>query len=264
MNFVKWVLIDQTKGATTQDGSKLSPKVLANIADAVKQQLNGEYAKEYGAQIDIRVGANEKDIQPGEWAYGFVSELPDAPGASAYHDIHGNGVPFSLCAVKTCQDLYGPNGISVDASHEILETAGDIGANIYSDDKKGTLHAYEMCDAVEMQTYPKTCKDGTIVHVSNWLMRAWFIPGAAGPHEYMTSAGLPGAVKPPGPLQTAKGKGGNYQIVCAATPTHQIHAAGGKQVATEAHIEGTRKKGPEPNWSSRAARRLGLRPANLK
>jgi hypothetical protein len=264
MNSVKWVLIDQTKGNPTQDGSKLSPKVLANIADAVKQQINGEYAKEYGAQVDIRVAANDKDIQPGEWAYGFVPELPDAPTASAYHDIDGNGVPFSLCAVKTCKDLYGPNGVSVDASHEILDTAGDIGANLYSDDKHGLLHAYEMCDAVELQTYTKKSKDGTVVHVSNWLMRAWFIPGAAGPHDYMTSAGLPGAVKPPGPLKTAEGHGGNYQIVRAATPEHEIHATGGKQVATELHIEGTRKKGEKPNWSSRAARRLGLRPADLK
>jgi hypothetical protein len=264
MNFVKWVLIDQTKGATTKDGSKLSPEVLANIADAVKQQLNGEYAKEYGAQVDIRVGADAKDIQPGEWAYGFVPKLPDAPGASAYHDIQGHGIPFSLCAVTTCDDLYGPNGVSVDASHEILETAGDIGANFYADDKHGTLHAVEMCDAVEVQTYTKTCKDGTVVHVSNWLLRAWFIPGAAGPHDYMTSANLPGAVKPPGPLKTAKGKGGNYQIVSKATPTHQLFAAGGKQAATEAYIDGTRKKGEKPNWSSRAARRLGLRPADMK
>jgi hypothetical protein len=265
MNSVKWVLIDQTEGATTKDGSKLSTKVLANIADAVKQQLNGEYAKEYGTQVDIRVAANAQDIQPDEWAYGFVPQLPDAPGASAYHDIHGNGVPFSLCAVETCKDLYGPEGISVDASHEILETAGDIGANLYSDDKHGLLHAYEMCDAVELQTYPKACKDGTVAQVSNWLMRAWFIPDAAGPYDYMTSAGLhSGAVGPNGPLNTAKGNGGNYQIVCKATPTHQVHAMGGDQASAQTHIEGTRHKGQKPNWSSRAARRLGLRPANLK
>src|SRR5215469_14761771 len=213
MNAVKWVLIDSTNGATTQDGSKLSPAVLAHIAEAVQDQVNHEFAAEWGAQATLRVGANANDIQPGEWAYGFVGSLPDAPGASAYHDINNKGVPFALCAVTTCGSLLGPNGVSVDVSHEILETAGDEGANQFAYDNKNLLHAVEMCDAVEVQTYPKTCKDGTVVQVSNWLLRSWFTPGTARPYDYMTSAKIAGAVSPPGPLQTAPGHGGNYQIV---------------------------------------------------
>jgi len=249
MNAVKWVLIDSTNGATTQDGSSLSPDVLAHIAEAVQSQVDQEFADEWGAQASLRVGKDANDIQPGEWAYGFVPSLPDAPGASAYHDINGNGVPFALCAVTTCESLYGPTGVSVDASHEILETAGDEGANLFANDNAGLLHAVEMCDAVEVQTYPKTCADGTVVQVSNWLLRDWFVPGAAGPYEYMSSQGLAGAVAPPGPLQTAPGQGGNYQIVSNWGGDTQVFAA-------EKHIIGTRRKGPHPNWSSRAARRL--------
>ena len=96
------------------------------------------------------------DSRDQEWATS-IQHLPDAPGASAYHDINGKGVPFALCAVTTCTDLYGPDGVSVDASHEILETAGDQGANQWADDLKGTLHAYEMCDAVEVRTYGEKC-----------------------------------------------------------------------------------------------------------
>lgn len=249
MNAVKWVLIDQTNGATTQNGSKLSTADLNHIAEAVQNQVDNEFAAEWGAKATIRVGSSAQDIQPGEWAYGFVKELPNAPGASAYHDINGKGVPFALCAVSTCADLLGPNGVSVDASHEILETAGDEGANQFAYDNKNELHALEMCDAVEVQTYGKTCSDGTVVQVSNWLLRAWFIPGAAGPYEYMSSAKLPGAVAPSGPLQTAKGNGGNYQIVGKLGGEKQVFAAA-------RHIVGTRRKGNNPNWSSRAGRRL--------
>ena len=258
MNAVKWVLIDGTNGATTADGSKLSPAALAHFAEAVSSQISNEFAAEWGSQATIRVGANVKDIKPGEWAYVFLPTLPDAPGASAYHDINGKGVPFSLCAVTTCQSLYGPNGVSVDASHEILETAGDEGANVFANDNKGSIHAFEMCDAVEVQTYPKTCKDGTVAQVSNWLLRAWFIPGAAGPYDYMTLAKLPGAVAPPGALQTAPGHGGNYQIIAKATPTHQVFrgAGTGHEIASQL-IEGIRRKGP-PHWSSRAGRRLAM------
>ena len=253
MNAVKWVLIDGTNGAITANGSKLSTAVLSHIAEAVTSQLSQEFAAEWGAQTAIRVGANTKDIKPGEWAYVFLKELPDAPGASAYHDINGKGVPFSLCAVSTCQDLYGPNGVSVDTSHEILETAGDEGANLFANDTKGLLHAMEMCDAVEVQTYGKTCKDGTVVQVSNWLLRAWFIPGAAGPYDYMSAAKLVGAVAPPGPLKTAPGHGGNYQIVSKAAGSKQVF---GKEAESPHHIQGTRRKGPIPHWSSRTARRL--------
>lgn len=245
MNAVKWVLIDSTNGATTQDGSRLSPGVLAHIAEAVQNQVNQEFAAEWGAQATLRVGANSTDIHPGEWAYGFVGTLPNAPGASAYHDINGNGVPFALCAVTTCHSLLGPTGVSVDVSHEILETAGDEGANQFANDNHGLLHAVEMCDAVEVQTYGKTCADGTVVQVSNWLLRSWFIPGAAGPYEYMTSANIHGAVAPHGPLQTAAGHGGNYQIIAKWGGDRQAFA-----------IQGTRRKGMHPHWTSRAGKRL--------
>ena len=96
----------------------------------------------------------------------FCSVAAGCSPASAYHDIHGNGAPFALCAVTTCGSLFGPNGVSVDASHEILETAGDEGANQFANDNHGLLHVVETCDAVEVQTYGKTCKDGTVVLVS--------------------------------------------------------------------------------------------------
>ncbi len=249
MNTMHWVLIDNSGGATTQDGSTLSRAALSRMAEAVQDQVNREFAAEWGAQAKIRVGETVGDIQPGEWAYIFLASLPDAPGASAYHDVNGKGVPFSLCAVTTCHSLYGPNGVSIDVSHEILETGGDAGANLYANDGRGTLHACELCDAVEVQSYGKTCNDGTVVQVSNWLLRAWFIRGAAGPYDYMSSAALTGAVSPPGPMQTAAGHGGNYQIVSQ-------WGGAGQVFATARHMDGVRRKGVTPHWSSRAGRRL--------
>ena len=117
MNAVQWVLIDNSKGATTQDSSQLSPSVLSHIAEAVQDQVNQEFAAEWGAQATVRVGASLNDIKPGEWAYVFLPSLPDAPGASAYHDINGKGVPYALCAVTTCHSLYGPNGVKIGRAH---------------------------------------------------------------------------------------------------------------------------------------------------
>jgi hypothetical protein len=226
------------------------------MAQAVQAQINEEFATEWGARAEIRVGAGANDVQPGEWAYIFVPTLPDAPGASAYHDITDKGVPYAFCAVTTCSSLLGRGGVSVDLSHEILETFGDEGANLYAYDNAGTLHALEMCDAVEMQTYARKAQDGTPVQVSNWLLRSWFMPGSKGPFEYMSLAKLPGAVAPPGPLKTAAGHGGNYQIVGKwSGATHDVFARRAMEAA-EQHIEGVRHKGMVPHWSSRTALRL--------
>ena len=256
MNTMKWVLFDRTQGATTHDGKRLTAEAMRHMAEAVQAQINEEFAAEWGAKAEIRVGANANDVHPGEWAYIFVPTLPEAPGASAYHDITDKGVPYAFCAVTTCGSLMGRDGVSVDLSHEILETFGDEGANLYAYDNAGVLHAMEMCDAVELQIYSKKAQDGTPVQVSNWLLRSWFMGGAKGPFEYMTLAKLAGAVAPAGPLKTAPGHGGNYQIVGKwSGGTHNVFA---KQAmhAAEQHIEGVRHKGMVPHWSSRTALRL--------
>ena len=262
-----WVLIDETNGAKCSNGEVLTASALASMAEAVNAQLNNEFAAEYGGAVTVRVGAGPTDIGTGEYAYFFVPELPQAPGASAYHD-DVNGRPVSYCAVTTCASLLGVDGVSVDVSHELCEAQGDPGCNRLLDDEVGQVHADEKCDAVEMQSYSYTCKDGTVVQLSNFLLLSWGVPGAAGPYDYMTQAGLSGAVAPVAPMATASGEGGNYQIVAPFQDSTE-----GQETASEdpeatpklgkrkgmAHIVGKRRKGA-PHWTSRAARRLGIKP----
>lgn len=262
MSAIAWVLIDETAGQSkTADGSALTPAFLAHLVEACSAQLNGEFAREHGGAGTIRVGSGPNDVQPGERVYAFVGALPNAPGASAYHDINGQGVPVAFCAVTTCGSLYGSDGVSVDASHEILETGADEGCNQLADDGKGTLHAKEVCDPVETQTYGYTCADGTVVQLSNFVMRSWFDPNAAGPYDYMTSAGLAGAVAPPGPMQTAPSPGGqgNYQITCPSETSEETETFA-ETLPPGMNIEGRpRKLAKLAHWSSRFARRARAR-----
>lgn len=206
----KWVLIDETNGAKTGDGSSLDAATLIRIASACDAQLNQEFASFYGGQYQVRAGSDSKDIQPGEQVYSFVPTLAQAPGASAYHDTEGNGVPVAYCAVTTCGSLLGPTGISVDASHELLEAAADPSCNLMADNLNGLLVAYEVCDPVEVQTYASSVDSG--VQVSNFVLPSWFDPKAPAPYDFMSEARIAGAVAPPGPLQLAAGNGGNYYI----------------------------------------------------
>lgn len=94
----RWVLIDETNGATCANGEAMTAGALAHIAEAMGLQLNGEFADEWGGAVVVRVGSSLTDIQPGEVVYSFQPTLPDAPGASAYHDVNGQGVPVALCS----------------------------------------------------------------------------------------------------------------------------------------------------------------------
>ncbi len=231
MSVTKWVLIDETNGATCGDGSKLDPTTLQRIAVACDAQLNNEYSDEYGGQFCVRAGKDSTDVQPGEQVYAFVPSLAQAPGASAYHDTDGNGVPVSYCAVETCSSLLGPSGISVDASHELLEAAADPSCNLMADNLAGMLIAYEVGDPVEVQTYASSVDPG--VQLSNFVLRSWFNTKASAPFDYMSKAGILGAVAPPGPLQIAPGNGGNYYITetCSENYTNTFGVRGKQRKA---------------------------------
>lgn len=255
----KWVFINQTTQAT-RSGAKLTDDNLKVIAEVVAVQLNSDYATECGVQdATIRV-SDGSDLAADEKPYYFVDVLPDAPGASAYH------VPgAAYCAVTTCEDIFGPGGVSVDASHECLEDAGNPGCNMAVDDGKGQEHERERCDAVEVQTYPINHPSGQAVHVSNFLLDSWQVPGSRGPFSYMSKHGIAGYVEPPGPFQTAAGNGGNYQLVFPSGTSSMQGVFGklkaGGKVQPYSSLMGAmkgvpRKRNGTLHWTSRASRIL--------
>jgi hypothetical protein len=244
-----FVLIDETNGATTGDGASLTPEIFSRIASAVQVQLNRDAAGELEAgPFLVRIGA-AADVQPDEVPFPIKATI-GAPGAIADHYVNANGVPACEDAITLSDSLTGPgNSLSVAISHECLETGGDPGANEWADRGDSYEVAKERCDAVESQTYdigaaaepPVT----TGVHVSNFVTNRFFIPGASGPIDFMTSRGIPGAVPPPGPMQTAPGGGGNYQAI------RWVDENGVTQVTAEGNPNGRR---PWRHGSRRARR----------
>jgi hypothetical protein len=261
----KWVLLLDSPGATGS-GTVPTLDVLAAIATVCEAQLNADYGPLCGEQ-DASVRASDgTDIQVDEKRYIFMTSLPDAPGASAYH------VPgAAYCAVSTCQDFYGPNGLSVDASHEMLEDAGNPGCNMAVDDGQGQEHERERCDAVEVQTYPITHPTVGAIHVSNFLLDSWQVPGSRGPFTFMALRGLPGYVEPTGPFQTAPSPtgGGNYQLVfpSGSSEMKQVFGKAEPEPPTlitnpAAALRGKpRKPAKYFHWSSRSAKVIRARNA---
>ena len=218
---VDFVLLDESAGALTTSGQAMDPATLSGIAAACQIQLNRDFAAHYGGAFRVRAG-DSAGIQPGENVFALLATLPNAPGAIAYHDVDGAGVPVLYDAITLSDSLVGPgNSVSVAISHELLETAADEGCNQWAD-AGGTEYAHEVCDAVESQTYGI----GT-VSVSNFVARAFWIPNHIGPYDFMTSIGMGGFAPPVGPLMTAPG---GYQVVrSSGTGDHQVF---GRRVET--------------------------------
>ena len=133
---------------------------------------------------------------------GVVITLLDEPGSSdpsgalGYHDVTG-AVPYGRIFCKLAED----NGIawSIVASHETLELSVDQRCNqaTYLSNPAGTsgwLVIDEVCDPVEMQSYPGSLHQTPL---SNFVLPGWYMPGYTGQVDFWKLLG--------GPLKIASG-----------------------------------------------------------
>jgi hypothetical protein len=97
----------------------------------------------------------------------------DVEGALGYHDNNNRGIPFGFVFTKLAQEI--GEKWTVTLSHEALELIGDPDVNLLvqgphpSHPDKAVFHWYEMCDAVQAETYTV---DG--VEVSNFILPLYF------------------------------------------------------------------------------------------
>jgi hypothetical protein len=186
MSNLCFVFCDHAAGAgTVGDGSALTSDVLAAIAVAINDQLNGEFADEWGGSYNTRIGANDgSDVGEGEIEVA-IFQNEDVSGAAGYHDVDPQGRPYIHAALSDASALTtGTFALSQIISHECCETAADPGANRWADrSPSGSLEeALEACDRVEDVSYEKNG-----ISVSNFLRQSAFDPGAPAPWDYQNS-----------------------------------------------------------------------------
>jgi hypothetical protein len=156
------VLINQSKTITDAD--------VQNIADACDQQLGHEVAAAWDIKDPLRV-TTTADAK----AYPFflVDEIPEAPGALAYHFVQDNGIPAGKIGVKTTLDAH--ESVSSATSHEAVELQCDIFCASWSySDRLKCLVATEACDPVQNDTYTIKVAGGAAVEVSNFVTPYYF------------------------------------------------------------------------------------------
>jgi hypothetical protein len=103
----------------------------------------------------------------------YLWDETDVPGALGYHDANNAGIPYGFVFIQLAEAL--GEKWSVTLSHEALELLGDPEVNLLvmgpnpSNPSKTVFHWYEMCDAVQAETYEI---DG--VAVSNFVLPLYF------------------------------------------------------------------------------------------
>lgn len=178
------VLIDLTTSATPD---ALRPaSAFQSMMDAWTEQIDGPFSAAYGlTPVAFRIGT-PADREPSEIGMNWRDAIPEAPGALAFHQVVG-GIPDIELGASLFQTLTdgsgGQESASGGGSHELLELLGDVGANMWADKQDGSNKtcAREMCDVVQNTGYSAT--NG--VWVSNFLLPAYWIPGAPGPFDHL-------------------------------------------------------------------------------
>lgn len=106
----------------------------------------------------------------------YLWDAVDVDDALGYHEANNRGVPYGFVFTELAKQL--KEEWTVTLSHEALELVGDPEVNLLvqgphpSDSGRTVFHWYEMCDAVQAETYDI---DG--VEVSNFVLPLYFTGG---------------------------------------------------------------------------------------
>ncbi len=106
----------------------------------------------------------------------YLWDKIDVDNALGYHDRNNRGIPYGFVWLELSRTV--GESWTVTLSHEALELIGDPEVNLLvqgphpADPNKLVFHWYEMCDAVQAETYKL---DG--VDVSNFVLPLYFTGG---------------------------------------------------------------------------------------
>lgn len=117
-----------------------------------------------------------------------IFDTSTQPGAAGYHDTDAAGKPRGFVFADAGQ-------VSVTLSHELCEMVKDPSCTLWSQTPDGNMRAFEMCDAVENDTYQKNG-----IAVSNFVLPNYFAaPAQPGPTDYLGKLnGQPAPARSPG------------------------------------------------------------------
>jgi hypothetical protein len=170
------------------------------VVRAINAQIRDDFRPFWDQEAELRLGRRasvaldpQHPVELRGDAILYLLDEPNLPGLEGilgYHDENAQGLPFGFVFTSISEQLGEP--WSVTLSHEALELIGDANVNKLAAgpdprDRQNpdvyVLHWYEMCDAVQAETY---AIDG--VQVSNFVTPLYFTIGeqVAGRNDFLS------------------------------------------------------------------------------
>lgn len=166
--------------STINRSTRLTDEEVLPVIRAINRQIQEDFCPYWSLSASLRlegrigkkIDRNTPADMRGDGVL-YLADEADIQGALGYHEANFRGIPYGFVFLDVCQNL--GEEWSVTLSHEALEMIGDAQGNLLvqgphpEDAKKEVFHWFEMCDAVQSQTY---YIDG--VGVSNFVLPAYF------------------------------------------------------------------------------------------
>jgi hypothetical protein len=162
---------------------QIADEELHHAIRAINRQITEDFEPYWslGAMLRLegRSGSKPQKQNPADMrgdAVIYVWDQADVPDALGYHDRNNRGIPYGFVFTELSQAV--GESWTVTLSHEALELIGDPEVNLLvagphpANPKLDVFHWYEMCDAVQAETYNI---DG--VEVSNFVLPLYFTGG---------------------------------------------------------------------------------------
>ena len=150
----------------------LTDSEIAPVVAAIQIQVDRDFAPAWGMPANLVFVPSTHQPEPTAWVVQLL-DTSDEKGALGYHDMTNADLPVAKIFAKDDQK-YGLSW-SVTLSHEVLEMIADpfVDTTVFVQDGEttGNLVAFEMCDAVESDSFGYKIND---VLVSNFVLPAFF------------------------------------------------------------------------------------------
>ncbi len=174
---------------------RLEDSEVQHAIRAINRQISKDFSPYWGRFAAMRLEGTGKDNpdkrNPSDMrgnAVIYLWDKADTKNAIGYHDLNHAGIPYGFVFVDVAEQT-GENW-TVTLSHEALELIGDPEVNLLAmgphpvDPNRIVFHWYEMCDAVQTETYEI---DG--VEVSNFVLPLYFTTDeeSAGRNDFLGS-----------------------------------------------------------------------------
>lgn len=225
----------------------ITDEQLLNVIRAINRQVKEDFEPYWSLGATLRlegaVGAQPDKLKLPEMrgdAILYLTDKADVADALGYHEANFRGIPYGFVFIELCKKL--EENWTVTLSHEALELIGDAQGNLLvqgphpSIAGKEVFHWFEMCDAVQSQTYKID-----EVEVSNFVLPLYFTTEEqeGGRNDFLGRL-----VKGKGLRSFGVNPGGYIGYYDPQSRTHETYfAPADKKAATRAKIKNDKKVG---------------------